>query len=197
MGALSFGEIATDEDDLLPSPVGYAAATSEQISDGRVELATLVICRADNQHALTCLACGEILARDCLVPVFGYGDLAHSILTLEERQSVGDPAFGGECDSQPKVRVALAPDDFEAGDGHACLLHLIEGAPRFDCMMLPLVAEKDDAIDALIVRLVEKPVHLPRGKEAGFVHDPELLLAGRWRWILHKARDSPGVYARF
>ena len=181
----------------MPSPVGYATATSEQIWDGRVELAALVIGRADNQHSLTCLGCGKVFPRDCLVPVFGYSDPAHATLVLEQCQCVGDPAFRGKRDSQPKVRIALTTDDFEAGDGHACLLHLIDGTPCFACMMLTLVAEKDDAIDALIVRLVEKSVHLPRGKEAGFVHDPELLLAGRWRWILHKARDSPGGYARF
>jgi hypothetical protein len=64
-------------------------------------------------------------------------------------------------------------------------------------MMLSLVAEKDDAPDTLIARSVKKSVHLTRRKEAGFIHDPELLVGGGWRWILHQARDSARVYARF
>ena len=173
------------------------AAASEQIADGGVQLAALVVGRTDNQHTLTCLVCGEIFPRDCLVPVPGYGDLAHAILVLEVRQCPGDPAFRGKRDSVPKVRVALAPDDFESSDEHARPLHLKDGTPRFDCMMLSLVAEKDDALDTLIARPVQKSVHLTRGKEAGFIDDLELLIAGEWRWILHQARDSSRVYTCF
>jgi hypothetical protein len=45
-------------------------------------------------------------------------------------------------------------------------------------MMLSLVAEKDDALDTLIARSVQKPVHLTRGQQAGFIDDPELFVAG-------------------
>ena len=48
-----------------------------------------------------------------------------------------------------------------------------------------------------IARSVQKSVHLTCGKEAGFIDDPELLVAGGWRWILHQARDSARVDACF
>jgi hypothetical protein len=91
----------------------------------------------------------------------------------------------------------LPPDDFESSDGHARLLHLIDGTPRFDCMMLSLVAEKDDGLDTSMARTVQKSVHLTCRKETGFIHDPQFLLGGRRRWILHKACNSASAYARF
>lgn len=87
-------------------------AISERFADSGVELAALVVGRAHDQHPLTCLVCGEIFLRDRLVPLLGCCDLAHAILVLEERQCVSDPAFRGKGDSLPKIRIALAPDDF-------------------------------------------------------------------------------------
>ena len=137
----------------------------EQIADGSVELATLIVGRTHNQCTLACLVCGQIFPGDGLVPVLGYGDFTHAILVLEEHQGVSDPAFRGKRYGLPKVRVALAPDDFEAGDGHARLLHLIDGTPCFDCMMLSLVADEHDALDVLIAPLVQKSVHVACGEE--------------------------------
>ncbi len=162
-----------------------------------VELPALVIGGSDNQHTLTCLVCGEIFPRDCVVSIFGRDHFAHAILLLEKRQCTADSALRGERDGPPQVWVALASYGVAPRDRHARLLHLINRSPRLDCMMLSLVAEKDDAIDLLLASGMKKRVHLSGGQKAGFIHDPELILAAQWRWILHKARDRARVYACF
>jgi hypothetical protein len=73
-------------------------------------------------------------------------------------------AFGSMRHCRAKLGIALAADDIEPGDQHSGLLHLIDRPSGFDRMMLALVANEDDPLDALLASLAEKPVNLPRGE---------------------------------
>jgi hypothetical protein len=108
-----------------------------------------------------------------------------------EYQRIGDSAFRGKRDNLTEVEVALAANDFEPSGRHARSQHLKDWTPRLDCVVLALVAEENDALDLLLTSGMKEPIHLACGEEAGLVDDPQLLVAGRSRWILQQAGDGP------
>ena len=107
---------------------------------------------------------GDVFSRDLLAALFDVDDFADVAAMLKDRKSLRDFAFGSMGYCFAEIGIALAANGIQAGDQHSGLLHLIDWPPRFDRMMLALVADEDDPLHALLARLVEEPVDLPRGE---------------------------------
>ena len=117
----------------------------------------------------------DIFSGYLLAALFDVGDFADIAATLKNRKRLRDFAFGSMHHRFAELGIALAADGIEPGDQHSGLLHLIDGPPRFDRMMLALVADEDDPLYALLACFVEKPVNLPRGEQARLVDDPDFV----------------------
>ncbi len=117
----------------------------------------------------------NVLARNLFAALIEVGNFADIAAVLKNRERLRYFAFGGVHHRFAELGIALAADGIEPGDQHSVLLHLIDGPPGFDRMMLALVAHKDDPRDALLTGLVEKPVNLPGREQARLVHDPDFV----------------------
>ena len=147
------------------------------ISSARIALfsfAPFFVRRADDQHALARLMGGRVLARDLFPALFGVGDFADVAAAFKDRSDSAISPLAASVDGFAEFQVALAADGVQPGNGHSRLLHLIDGPSRFDRMMLALVADEDDPLDAFLACLVEEPVDLPGREQARFVNNPDL-----------------------
>ena len=117
---------------------------------------------------------GSILARNLFAALLSVFDLADIATTLKDHKRLRDLAFRGEGYSFAKLRITLPPDGVETRDKHSRLLHLMDRLSRFDGVMLALVADEDDPLDASLGCLVEETIDLSRREQARFVNDPDL-----------------------
>ena len=72
--------------------------------------------------------------------------------------------------------------------------------PRFDRVVLTLIADENDPIDFGVARFTQKPIHLPSCEQAGLVDDPNLLACGIDRIFQqagNRSRWQPGFRKRF
>ena len=77
-------------------------------------------------------------------------------------------------DSVARLYSEFFMDARDDWDRHSGFLHLIDWPPCLDRMVLALVADENDALDALLASLVEEPVDLPGGEQARLINDPNL-----------------------
>ena len=119
---------------------------------------------------------GDIFSRDLLSALFDICDFADIAATLKDRKRLRDLAFRRERYGFAELRITLSANGVQAGNHHSRLLHLVDGPSRFDRVMLALVADEDDPLDAFIACLVKEPVDLTRWEQARFVDDPDF----RW-----------------
>ncbi|HTW86916.1 MAG TPA: hypothetical protein VMD75_02815 [Candidatus Binataceae bacterium] len=95
-----------------------------------------------------------------------------------------------------ELRIALAPNDVKSRDRHFAANQLIDWIADLNSLMLALIADEDDAVDAGALSQAQQPVQLARREQARFVDKPKLVL----RWfnaaIFKQAGHCPGQYSR-
>ncbi len=74
-------------------------------------------------------------------------DLTNATLLLEKRDCLADISTRGKRDRFAQSRIKLAAYGLQSRDGHARLLHLLDGSASLDGVVLALVADEDDAPD--------------------------------------------------
>ena len=116
----------------------------------------------------------DIFSCYLLAALFDVCDFADIAATLKDRKRLRDLASGGMRYGFAELGVALSADGVETGDKHPRFLHLEDRPSRFDRVMLALVADEDDPLDAFLACLVKEPVDLARREQARFVDNPDL-----------------------
>ncbi len=76
-------------------------------------------------------------------------------------------------------------------------MHLVDRAAGFDRVMLALVADEDDALDAQVLRQMQQVVDLASREQARFVDDPKLSALLFDLCVFKQARDSARENASF
>jgi hypothetical protein len=72
----------------------------------------------------------------------------------------------------------------EFGDSHVIRKQLPDGRSRFNRMVLALIADKENSLDAVPPRGLQDSVRGSRGEQAGFIHDPQFRPGARRQGIL-------------
>src|ERR1700720_4661669 len=134
----------------------------------------------------------DIFSCYLLAALFDVCDFADIAAPLKDRKRLRDLASGGMRYGFAELRVALTANRVQAGSLHSRLLHLVDRPSRFDRMMLPLVADEDDARDTFITCFVKKAVDLTRWEQARFVDNPDFPLACACGLALEEACYGPG-----
>ena len=62
-------------------------------------------------------------------------------------------------------------------------------------MMLPLIADEYDSVDALVLHSMEEAIDLPRWQQARLIDDPDLFRILGQRLAFEKTGDRSRVYA--
>src|SRR5208337_2224959 len=119
----------------------------------------------------------DIFSCDLLAALFDVCDFADIAAPLKDRKRVRDLAFRCERYGFAKLRVALSANRVQAGNQHPRLLHLEDRPSRFDRVMLALVADENDPLDAFLACFMEDPIDLTRWEQARFVDNPDFSLA--------------------
>src|SRR5579863_932738 len=95
-------------------------------------------------------------------------------LLLEYIERCRNLARSQEFDGRFQSRVLLTHDLIESGGAHSSLLQLLEGAARFDALMLAGITDQKHAVVRTNPR--KKLAHLVRAGKARFIDNVEVLL---------------------
>ena len=110
-------EIASDQNRVFLAAADFSMGHQE-VADGRVERASLIVGRADYECPLSRLMRRTIFARDGLITLFEASDLEDAALTSELRDCLTHLAGSRKSDSGAQFGIALAADYVEAGSHH-------------------------------------------------------------------------------
>ena len=102
------------------------------------------------------------------------GNFLHTALLLECVERSGDLARGQQFDGGFQSRVLLANDLIELGRAHSGFLQLLEGAARFDALMLADIADQKHAVMGTKPR--KELADLVGAGKARFIDKVEVLL---------------------
>ena len=102
------------------------------------------------------------------------GNFLHTALLLECVERSGDLARRQQFDGRFQSRVLLANDLIESGGAHSGFLQLLEGAARFDALMLADIADQKHAVIGTKPR--KELAHLVGAGKARFIDKVEVLL---------------------
>ena len=177
MLALRGGEVAVDQDDLL-FPFGCNMGTLlQELANGGIELAALVVGRTNDQCAFSGFICGDVFEGDGFISHVRIFNLADALMRLEDRERAIDLSFGRKLHCFAKHRVPLAANRVQPRDRHTGLLHLVDGSSRLDRVVLTLVADEDDPFYLGVASFMKEAVDLAGREQARFIDDPEFLTA--------------------
>src|SRR5208282_3938192 len=195
--ALGPGQIAVDEHDLFSSIGADVPAFLEHCADAGVQLAALVVGRADDENLFSSFVRGKVFARNRGVALIRIDDLADAALLLEKRDCPFNLSARGERDSFTQSGIELATDNLQPRDGHPRLLHLLDGTSSLDGVVLALVADEDDPTDLRLPRLVQQRVHLASTEQARLIDDPQLFGCPIRKRACEQTCYGPGLDAGF
>ena len=102
------------------------------------------------------------------------GNFLHTTLLLECVERSGDLARRQQFDGRFQSRVLLPNDLIESGRAHSGFLQLLEGAARFDALMLADIADQKHAVIGTKPR--KELAHLVGAGKARFIDKVEVLL---------------------
>ena len=133
--------------------------------------------------------------RDRRQPVVSIRDFMHATLLFELLDRIPDVTAGEVLDDVFEGRVALAKDLIEPRYLETRLLQLMVRSTSFDGMMLANVANEQHAI--LGLQTVQKAMHLPRTRQAGFIEHIQTRRAVRaillpYEMMLQRVRGDAG-----
>src|SRR6266436_3538693 len=168
------GRITVYEHDLFSSVGADVPAFLESRANCGVQLAALVVGRADDENLFTCFMCGKVFAGNRCVSLIRIYDLADAALLLEECDCRSNFSARSERDRFTQSGIELATDSLQSRDRHARLLHLVDGSASLDGVVLALVADEDDPTDLGLSRLVQQGIHPVSTEQARFIDDPQL-----------------------
>src|SRR5712692_8767080 len=158
--------------------------SNQQFADFIVQRLAFVIARAYDERLLSGLMSSQIIQGDALVPCRSVTNLRKAALFREQAERRARLAERGQLDGALQLRVALAANHLEFGDSHVIRKQLPDGRSRFDRMVLSLIADKKNSLDALLPRGLQDSVRGSRGEQAGFIHDPQFRPGARRQGIL-------------
>src|SRR6266481_2214210 len=101
---------------------------------------------------------GDIFSCDLLSAVLDFCDFADIAATLKDRKRLRDLALRRERYGFAKLLITLSANRVQAGNQHPHLLHLEDRPSSFDGVMLALVADEDDPLDAFLACFMEDPI---------------------------------------
>ena len=195
--ALGSGQIAVDEHDLFSSVGADVPAFLEGRANCGVQLAALVVGRADDENLFSCFMRGKVFARNRCVALIWIDNLADAALLLEECDCLSNFSARSERDRFTQSGIELATDSLQSRDGHARLLHLLDGPASLDGVVLALVADEDDPTGPGLSRLVQQRVHLVSTEQARLIDDPQLFGCPIRKRACEQTRHGPGLDAGF
>src|ERR1700693_1296463 len=141
------------------------------LANSDVQLAARSIVRCDDESALGRF---EVALCDGADALFGVGNFLHTALLLQSVERSGDLTVRQQLDGRFKSRILLANNLIEFGSAHSGFLQLLEGAARFDPLMLASVTDQQHAV--LGTKPCEELAHLVRAGKTRFIHKVEVLL---------------------
>src|SRR5713101_5476214 len=153
------------------------AMLDQHLSDFAIQLAPFAVGRTDDERPQVCAMRRKVIGGDKSVPLFWHGGFPDPLPLLKEPERLPNVAAGGMLDRAFQLGIALTPNDVEPRDVHLGANQLANRVARLDRLVLALVADEDDPIDAGALRYAQDTVHLTGREQARFVDDPELLLA--------------------
>ena len=122
---------------------GKGSDQLQLLTNGDVQLAAGRVVRRNDQSVLGRF---NVSLGNCADAVFCVGNFLHASLLLECFECSGDLARGEQFDGRFQSRVLLANDLIESSCAHSGLLQLLEGAARFDALMLAGIADQKHAV---------------------------------------------------
>src|SRR5216683_1039335 len=145
--ALRPGQLAVYEHDLFSPGGGDKPSFFERCADGGVQLAALVVGRADDENPFTCFMRRKVFASNRCVALMRIDDLTNAALLLEKRDCLADVSTRGKRDRLAQARIKLAAYGLQSRDGHTGLQHLLDGSASLEGVVLALVADEDNPPD--------------------------------------------------
>src|SRR5712692_5841271 len=184
VGELGASQVTPHEDGVLATPILDVSLFDQKFADFLVQRLAFVVAGTDDQHLLSGLMSSQTIQRDTLVPCRSVTNLRKAALFREQAERCARLAARGQLDGALQLRVALAAHYLQFGDSHVIRKQLPDGRSRFDRMVLLLIADKKNSLDALLPRGPQDSVRGSRGEQAGFIHDPQFRPGARRQGIL-------------
>src|SRR5215469_647234 len=116
---------------------------------------------------------GQVVGRNLVITLIYVGDLADATL-FSKKIECGAAIITGDSDCGAKLRVLLTADLLECGDRHALGEELAHGCAGLDTLMLALVTNQHETLDAQFGGGLERLIRFHRGNEARFIDEPKL-----------------------
>src|SRR6266851_3982280 len=194
---LGASQVTPHQDGVVATPILDVFLFDQQFANLLVQRLAFVIAGAYDERLLSGLMSSQIIQRDTLVPCRSVTNLRKAALFREQAERRARHAARGQLDGALQLRVALAAHYLEFGDSHVIREQLPDGRSRFDRMVLSLIADKKNSLDALLPRGLQDSVGGSRGEQAGFIHDPQFRPGARRQGLLEEAGNRARVDAYF